>query len=44
MVCPMTEDSGKYSKEGEQKGWPVGDEGKEEVIDMDTTLGSEGHV
>ena len=44
MVCPVTEDSGQYSEEGEQEGWPVGDEGKEEVIDMDTTMGSQGEV
>ena len=40
IVCTMTEDSGEHCEEGEEEGGPVVDVGEEEVVDMDTTLGS----
>ena len=44
VPCTMTEDSGKHCEEGEEEGGPVGDVGKEEVVDMYTSLGGKGEV
>ena len=44
IVTTMTEDSGEHHEEGEEEGRPVGDVGEEEVVDMDTTLGSKDKV
>ena len=40
----VTEYGGQHREEGEEKGWPAVEIGHEEVVDMDTTLGSEEKV
>ena len=40
IVCTVTEYGGEHCEEGEEEGGPVVDVGEEEVVDMDTTLGS----
>ena len=40
----MTEYGGKYGQEGEEKRGPAVDVGEEEVVDVDTTLGSKEKV
>ena len=40
----MTKDHGEDSEEGEEEAGPVVDVDKEEVVDMDTTLGSKDKI
>ena len=40
ITSPVTENGGQHREEGEEKGWPAVEIGHEEVVDMDTTLGS----